>query len=83
MPPLNELAKLSEEEFNERFAGSPIERARYSGFLRNVAVAMGNSGNRDFLPLLGQLAASPDPLVREHAEWAIAQLQSPVQGDEA
>ena len=83
LPPLDELAELSEEEFNERFAGSPIERARYSGFLRNVAVAMGNSGNRDFLPLLEQLAGSPDPLVREHAEWAIAQLRSPTQGEEA
>ena len=76
LPPLDELAALSEEEFNERFAGSPIERARYGGFLRNVAVAMGNSGNRDFLPLLERLAESPDPVVREHAEWAMHELQS-------
>ena len=75
LPPLNELASLSEEEFKERFAGSPIERARYSGFLRNVAVAMGNSGNRDFLPLLERLASSPDPVVSEHALWAIEQLK--------
>ena len=76
LPELEELAKLTEDEFNERFADSPIERARYRGFLRNVAVAMGNSGNRDFLPLLEKLAADPDPLIHEHARWAIEQIGS-------
>lgn len=74
LPDLKELASMTEDEFNERFADSPIERPRYRGFLRNVAVAMGNSGNTDFLPLLEKLAANSDPLVHEHAEWAIARL---------
>jgi len=76
LPELAELAHLTEQQFNERFAHSPIERARYQGFLRNVTVAMGNSGNRDFLPLLERLAANPDPLIREHARWAIEQIAS-------
>jgi epoxyqueuosine reductase len=43
-PPLEELAALSAEEFREMFAGTPIERARYEGFRRNVAIAMANRG---------------------------------------
>ena len=73
-PDLEELANLSEDEFNERFAGSPIERSRYAGFLRNVAVAMGNSQNPALLPAAERLARSPDRLVREHAVWAVQQL---------
>jgi epoxyqueuosine reductase len=74
LPELADLASLSEEEFNERFADSPIERSRYRGFLRNVAVVMGNSGNRKFLPALTRLAENSDPLIREHARWALQQL---------
>ncbi|MDA1316049.1 MAG: tRNA epoxyqueuosine(34) reductase QueG [Acidobacteria bacterium] len=74
LPELAELAQLTEQQFNERFALSPIERARYQGFLRNVTVAMGNSGNRDFLPLLERLAANPDALIGEHAQWAIERI---------
>ncbi len=76
LPELEDLAALTEGEFNEQFRHSPIERARYRGFLRNVIVAMGNSGNREFRPLLEKLAANPDPLVQEHALWAIEQLGS-------
>ncbi len=74
LPSLTELAALTQEEFNERFEHTPIERTRYRGFLRNVAVAMGNSGERKFLERLKILAESPDPVVREHAEWAIGKL---------
>ena len=73
-PDLEELAALSEEEFNARFAGTPIERSRYAGFLRNVAVAMGNSGNAAFREALERLANSAEPTVREHASWALKQL---------
>lgn len=73
-PGLNELAVLSEEEFNERFEGTPIERSRYWGFLRNVAVAMGNSADPAFRPALEALARSPDAVVREHAGWALGQI---------
>ena len=82
LPGLDDLATLTEEEFDKRFAGSPIERSRYRGFLRNVAVAMGNSGNRQFLPALRRLAGSPDTVVSEHAAWAIERLEAlPLEAD--
>jgi epoxyqueuosine reductase len=56
------------------FRQTPVNRAKYSAFLRNVAVAMGNSGLEKFLEPLSRLAASPDPLVSEHAIWAITKL---------
>ena len=79
-PDLAELAALTEEEFNERFASSPIERSRYSGFLRNVAVAMGNSGEAQFVEPLKLLAASQDSVVRGHAAWALERLEKPAGG---
>ena len=75
LPSLEELASLTREEFTRRFADTPIERSRYRGFLRNVAIAMGNSGETKFLEPLRLLAANPDPMIREHAEWAISQLE--------
>jgi epoxyqueuosine reductase len=75
LPGLEEIAVLTEEEFNDRFAGSPIERSRYRGFLRNVAVAMGNSGNRRFLGALRHMAEGQDLVVQEHACWAIERLE--------
>ncbi len=74
-PDLARLAALSEDEFNERFASSPIERTRYQGFLRNVAIAMGNSGKEKFLEPLERLAGFEDAIVREHALWAISRLR--------
>jgi epoxyqueuosine reductase len=73
-PPLDELAGLSQEQFRDMFRGTPIARARYSGFLRNVAIAMGNSGLRKFREPLERLAASDDPVVAETARWALEQL---------
>jgi epoxyqueuosine reductase len=75
LPDLEDIAALTKEEFNERFAGSPIERSRYRGFLRNVAIAMGNSGNRKFLAALRRMADGPDPVIQEHASWAIERLE--------
>ncbi len=74
-PPLEKLAALSEEEFRGIFRSSPVLRARYGGFLRNVAVAMGNSGLPKYREPLEKLARSPDPLVAEHARWALEQLE--------
>ncbi|HTM49729.1 MAG TPA: tRNA epoxyqueuosine(34) reductase QueG [Bryobacteraceae bacterium] len=73
-PPLEELAELTEEEFREMFRSSPIRRSRYSGFLRNVAIAMGNARAENFRRPLENLAASADPIVAEHALWALGQL---------
>jgi epoxyqueuosine reductase len=74
-PDLEQLAKISEAEFRDLFRASPVERARYAGFLRNVAVAMGNTRNPALRPALEKLARHPEPLVREHACWALAQLE--------
>jgi epoxyqueuosine reductase len=73
-PPLEELAAITEDEFRSRFRGSPILRAKYVGFLRNVAVAMGNSGLEKFRAPLERLAASPDALVADEARWALERL---------
>ena len=73
-PALAWLAEMSAEEFREMFRGSPIRRTKRSGLRRNAAIAMGNSGNRDFLPVLEHMAADEDETVAESARWAKAQL---------
>ncbi|HYK17135.1 MAG TPA: tRNA epoxyqueuosine(34) reductase QueG [Bryobacteraceae bacterium] len=73
-PALEDLAALSLEEFREMFRSSPIQRAKYTGFLRNVAIAMGNSGQAKFREPLERLAAFSDHLVSEHARWALERL---------
>ncbi len=74
-PSLAELAAMTQDEFNERFAGTPIERRKHSGFLRNVAVVMGNSGDKQFVEPLTRLAEFDDDVVREHARWALNRLE--------
>jgi epoxyqueuosine reductase len=78
-PALDWLAEMSAEEFRVTFRGSPIRRTKHSGLRRNVAIAMGNSGNREFLPLLGQLADDEDETVRESARWAKMRLAGPLE----
>ena len=73
-PDLQWLAEMNEEQFRETFRGSPIKRAKYGGLKRNVAIAMGNSGNCDFIPQLEKMASDSDPVVAEHARWALQQL---------
>jgi epoxyqueuosine reductase len=70
-PPLEKLAELTEREFRQMFSRSPVLRARYSGFLRNVAVAMGNARSEKFRRPLEKLAQSAEPMVAEHARWAL------------
>ncbi len=65
---------LDEDAFRARFRGSPIKRAKRRGMLRNVAIALGNSGDAAHRPILERLAADLDPIVREHAAWAIRRL---------
>jgi epoxyqueuosine reductase len=73
-PPLERLAALSEAEFQEMFRGTPIERARYRGFLRNVCVAMGNQPREEYRARLLELARCPEPLIAEHAAWALSRF---------
>ena len=74
-PALAEMALLTESEFRTMFRGTPVTRARYSGFLRNVAIAMGNRGLTQFRAPLEKLAASQDPVVAEHARWALTRCR--------
>jgi epoxyqueuosine reductase len=73
-PDLDELASLDDEGFRTRFRGSAVKRAKRRGLLRNVAVALGNSGDAAHRPVLARLAEDPDPLVQEHARWALDRL---------
>jgi epoxyqueuosine reductase len=57
------------------FRGTPVTRARYGGFLRNVAIAMGNRKLEKYRAPLEKLAASEDPVVAEHARWGLEQLR--------
>jgi epoxyqueuosine reductase len=75
-PALEWLADLSPEEFNQQFRGSPIKRTKRSGLLRNVAIAMGNSGEQEFLPQLEAWTRNEDPVLAEAATWAITRLMS-------
>jgi epoxyqueuosine reductase len=74
-PPLHELAAWTQEDFRRILARSPIKRIKYHGWLRNLCVALGNSGDRRFEPWLEAAAAHPDPMVREHAAWALQRLR--------
>ncbi len=74
-PPLETLAALSEQEFLEMFKTTPVTRARYRGFLRNVCVAMGNSADTKFREPLQRLATSPDEVIAEHARWALKRTE--------
>jgi epoxyqueuosine reductase len=73
-PDLVKLMEISEEEFRKRFRSSPIWRAKYHGFLRNVAVALGNSGSLEAIPALLRQSHHPAPLVRGHIAWSLGKI---------
>jgi epoxyqueuosine reductase len=75
-PALQWLAEMSAEEFQEKFRGSPIRRTKRNGLRRNAVIAMGNSGNRDFVPTLQNLESDENPVVAEMAKWAREKLSS-------
>ena len=83
-PALDWLAAMDEPEWERWFNGSPVRRAKFAGFRRNLAIAMGNSGERGFEPILRAWAADPDPVLAESAEWALhragAERTNPVRG---
>ena len=74
-PALDWLAEMTAEEFREKFRGSPVRRTKYSGLRRNAAIAIGNSGDVRFLPLLHRLSEDEDPVVAESARWAKEKLE--------
>jgi epoxyqueuosine reductase len=86
-PELEKLASLTQQEFSEIFRDSAVKRAKWRGIVRNACVALGNSGverNSDahqrVVTLLERLADGEDPLITEHARWALTRLNSPRNG---
>jgi epoxyqueuosine reductase len=75
-PDLLELLKLDASGFKSRFAGSPVLRTKRRGLLRNVCVALGNTGDESALPVLEKAAHDTEPLIAEHARWAIEEIKS-------
>ncbi len=74
---LIELMAMDEEAFRARFRKSPVKRIKRRGLLRNVAVALGNSGLPEAVPVLTRALADPEPLIRAHAVWALGELLGP------
>ena len=72
---LIELLTLDDDGFQAKFRGTPMQRTRRRGVLRNVCVALGNIGDASAIPPLKRAAADPEPLIAEHAQWAIRQVK--------
>jgi epoxyqueuosine reductase len=73
---LTELMSLSQEEFSRRFKGSAVKRTKRRGLLRNVAVALGNWGSPEAVPVLAESLSDAESLVRGHAAWALGRIAS-------
>ncbi len=78
LPVLTSNLTLTSVEFNQRFKKSPIKRAKRRGYLRNLAVAIGNNGNETDLPILEQTihAVRDEPMVEKHVTWAIQKVKN-------
>ncbi len=74
-PALQWLAEMSAGEFSAKFRGSPIRRTKHAGLRRNAAIAMGNSGQREFEAVLEKLTTDEDPGVAEASAWALEVLR--------
>ncbi len=72
---LRDFLELDDEGFRSLFAKSPIKRIKRPRFLRNVCVALGNAGTAEDLPALRKAAADMDPLIAEHAAWAVGRIR--------
>lgn len=75
-PPLSDLLTLDETRFAAQFGGTPIARLGRAQLVRNATVAAGNSGHAEFVPLLERLRQDDSALVRDHAAWAVARLET-------
>lgn len=73
---LIELMAMPQEEFSRRFKGSPVKRTKRRGLLRNVAVALGNWGAPEAVPVLVSALSDDEPLIRGHAAWALGRIAS-------
>lgn len=75
-PNLIKELTLTPQEFNKKFKNNPVKRAKRRGYLRNVAVALGNTGGSEAVPALEKAKDDIEPLVRTHAEWALRAIKS-------
>lgn len=75
-PALDWLAGLDSADFRRHFKGSPLERTRHKRLRRNVAIAMGNSGDSQFLPQLERWSKEEDEVLAESARWAIDRIRA-------
>lgn len=75
-PDLMELLRLDDAAFKQRFAGTPMLRTKRRGLLRNVCVALGNVGDETALPELQKACGDHEPLIAEHARWAMEQIET-------
>jgi epoxyqueuosine reductase len=75
IPPLIEFLSWDEPKFREFFRGTPVFRIKRRGFLRNVCVVLGNIGDETALAALTRALNDAEPLVREHAAWAVEQIE--------
>ncbi len=75
-PELIPMLSLNDEEFKRLFRGSPVLRAKRRGFLRNVAVALGNLKSPEAVPALSKALHDHEPLVRQHVAWALGKMKS-------
>jgi epoxyqueuosine reductase len=66
---------MDDDAFRAAFRGSPMKRAKRRGLVRNAAVVLGNIGNEEDTPALARAAHDPEPLVRQHAAWALDQIE--------
>jgi len=73
-PDLIDLLSLDDTGFKQRFAGTPMLRTKRRGVIRNVCVALGNVGDASALPSLERATSDPEPLIAEHARWAVEQI---------
>jgi len=76
LPELTSLLQLDDKAFRQRFRKSPVKRTGRGGLLRNVCIAMGNSGDTGFVPALVAALTDTEALIRGHAAWALGQLAS-------
>lgn len=74
-PGLLQLLQLDEAGFEAKFSGTPMLRTKRRGLLRNVCVALGNVGDETALPGLRTACDDAEPLIAEHAQWAVAQIE--------
>jgi epoxyqueuosine reductase len=75
-----ELLGMSQGEFGAAFKGSPMKRAKLRGLKRNAAVVLGNFGSEVDVDVLTRALDDPEPLVREHAAWALDRIRGGVLG---